>query len=171
MILYGQTSSGKTFTLFGDKPSKPKFGTRAFSQSEDIYDNLGKSIKRKKDKSTNSQKKSVTFRGGKRRKKGSKNLQKRKYEEKRLKEKKNSKFGIIPRYLESLFEEIEKITKKDDVEFIFEYSFFEIYREKIYDLLNQTYDHVNDENGNTKKVLKYLNLREKSNNQVLIGKV
>lgn len=80
------------------------------------------------------------------------------------------KEGIIPRYLDSLFRKIKRLQKDDNAKFTFEYSFFEIYREKIYDLLNQTYDFVKDEQGEIKKVLKSLNLREKLNNQVDIGK-
>ena len=89
--------------------------------------------------------------------------------EKRLKELQASKLGILPRYLESLFEKIGQLHTEEEVNFTFEYSFFEIYREKIYDLLNQTYAFVEDEKGEKTKVLKALNLREKTNNQMIIG--
>lgn len=171
MILYGQTSSGKTFTLFGDKPKKPAFGKemRTFSRSEDEYKRIEKSATLKqKGKSLRPLKKSSTRKFSHQRKRPKKSAAKL-MKEKRLKELQASKLGIIPRYLESLFEKIGQLQKEEEVKFTFEYSFFEIYREKIYDLLNQTYEFVEDEKGEKTKVLKALNLREKTNNQMIIG--
>ncbi len=70
-MTYGQTSSGKTFTLFGDEkdPSKP---------------------------------------------------------------------GLIRQYLEVLYDNQKEIKSYDDCEWNISYSFFEIYNEKILDMLNDT---------------------------------
>jgi hypothetical protein len=171
MILYGQTSSGKTFTLFGDKDEKPFFNKnmRGFSKSEDEHKQFNKTkTNLYSDRYQKSFKKSET----KKFMRNFKNPMSSKSDnkvEKKLSKKETSKLGIIPRYLHSLFEKIRAIKRKEKVKFTFEYSFFEIYREKIYDLLNQTFEEVNDERGNINKILKSLNLREKSNKKVLIG--
>lgn len=168
MILYGQTSSGKTFTLFGDRPAAAKKLTNCLSQSEEVYKNFEKSKTTKfKEQSLKSFKKSATIRGSKS-KKSVKFLKNGGKGDARRAD--QGKQGIIPRYLQSLFRKIQKLQREDNAKFTFEYSFFEIYREKIYDLLNQTYDFVRDEQGEIKKVLKPLSLREKLNNQVEIGR-
>lgn len=68
-MTYGQTSSGKTFTLFGDKEDK-------------------------------------------------------------------SQPGIIRQYLENLYQDQNEISKFDDCGLKIDYSFFEIYNEKIFDMLS-----------------------------------
>ena len=80
-----------------------------------------------------------------------------------------SQEGMIPRFLKDIFSELEKLETSGDSVFEFEYSFFEIYKEKIYDLINQTFDLVDDGNNNFKKILRSLNLRESKHNKVFIG--
>lgn len=87
-----------------------------------------------------------------------------------LKPENRGRTGIIPRFLKSLFDEIGKLEIQEGAHFTFEYSFFEIYKEKIYDLLQQTYDYIDDGNGRFRRMLKALNLREKKNNQIVIGR-
>ena len=77
--------------------------------------------------------------------------------------------GMIPRFLKDIFSELEKLETSGDSVFEFEYSFFEIYKEKIYDLINQTYDLVDDGNNNFKRILRSLNLRESKHHKVFIG--
>lgn len=127
MILYGQTSSGKTYTLFGNSPTPNEHCTHLPSertQNEPLP--TANTIQNEN--------------------------------------------GIVPRYLIALFEELQKFKDDPDFSFTLEYSFFEIYKEKIYDLINQTYDLVDIGNEKIKKVLKNLNLREKKENKVIIGR-
>ena len=129
MILYGQTSSGKTYTLFGNKTFKN--ATSSSNEVEKYFSGI--------QESTNNTIEAVN--------------------------------GIVPRYIINLFNELNKYNEDPDFSFSFEYSFFEIYNEKIYDLLNQTYDLVDMGNEKVKKVLKNLNLREKKENKVVIGNI
>jgi hypothetical protein len=174
MILYGQTSSGKTYTLFGDhqqeqtkKISKQKLIENGIKlggkkNKNEIVSNLKSDLINLNYKDTLSQCLSV-----------SESQVKTKARNNQIKTKiqgKSCMGGIIPRYLTSLFKEIDKLQNQEDLQFTFEYSFFEIYKEKIFDLINQTYDYVEDGNGKFRQILKPLNLREKKNNQIVIGK-
>lgn len=87
-MTYGQTSSGKTYTLFGD-------------------------------------------------------------------EKDRTKPGLIRQYLEQLYDNQTEIKSYDDCEWNINYSFFEIYNEKIYDMLNENSD-------------KKLNLREHPKDNIFV---
>jgi hypothetical protein len=177
MILYGQTSSGKTFTLFGDSDfneplSNLKLKNSNFegihlsdqnSKNNEIVSNLKSDLNNLNYKDNlyeyiNDSESQLETKN-----KNMKNSM-------LIRESKENLQGIIPRYLKSLFEEIQKLQSQDDAIFNFEYSFFEIYKEKIYDLINQTYDYIDDGNGRFKQVLKSLNLREKKNKQVVIGR-
>ena len=176
MILYGQTSSGKTFTLFGDSNcyqkedlinrgscfQKELMNSQNKPSRNEIVSNLKDDLNNLKYKDNlceyiNSSETNFKTKNKNVLNKPSHEISNEKSQ------------GIIPRYLRSLFKEIQKLQAQDDALFTFEYSFFEIYKEKIYDLINQTYDYIDDGNGRFKQVLKSLNLREKKNNQVVIG--
>lgn len=161
MILYGQTSSGKTYTLFGENRlpednSLPPNLQKQRKKKNEIVSNLKHDLVNLNYKENLSECLSVSESHVKTRTRNQQTEAKG--------------FGIIPRFLRSLFKEIGQLKSQEDVHFTFEYSFFEIYKEKIYDLISQTYDYVDDGNGKFKQVLKSLNLREKKNNQIVIGK-
>lgn len=177
MLMYGQTSSGKTFTLFGDpdgdEDSRPdprrSIGDGRFDgvlpgNKNEIVCNLKQDVVKLKyrdnmDECILSSEHQLRTRG--------KNEQARSSQ---LSEEGDERGGIIPRFLNSLFDEMGKLETQEDARFTFEYSFFEIYKEKIYDLLHQTYDYIDDGNGRFRRVLRALNLRETKNNQIMVGR-
>ena len=158
MILYGQTSSGKTYTLFGDHYEK-------LNKSQDsIIPELEKYLETISDSKFSNKKENI-LKKEKTNKKSSNILESNNFKLK------NEREGIIPRYLKELFLETERFKDDKETSFCFEYSFFEIYKEKVYDLLHQTFDYIDDGNGKFKRITKHLNLREHKNNQVIIGRV
>lgn len=172
MILYGQTSSGKTFTLFGDSEEEKKMKN---SVQKDPCILVSEVIKNKNEIVSNLKSDLVNLNYKDNMSECINNSEshiKTKSKNRQIKMQKMGEGtkGIIPRYLQSLFQEIDRLQTQEDAHFTFEYSFFEIYKEKIYDLIEQTYDYIDDGNGRYKRVLKALNLREKQNNNIVIGR-
>lgn len=50
--------------------------------------------------------------------------------------------GIIPRFLKEIFSKLNEVESYEDCQFTFKYSFFEIYNEKIYDMLSDDANHL-----------------------------